>query len=222
MDACQNPRYQMWCRLIPDYHCLSKTELTKAKKAIAYDMGLGHNFGLIQPTEEDMLKANPLDSFKTNEAVTITNCVFHGVGWYDTNKKEETMYNETETQRRYLSDRAHKLFWGKDDELKAHFNMTAPAPASFEQALEWLKAGKFSADENRLESYAGWAFKGDYYSGSLGDAIKWEGDPKDEAGYKAAKSNLNKAYQDLKDTIQIVQPEKALEALKDFESNTFH
>lgn len=138
-------------------------------------------------------------------------------------QEETTMYTETETQRRYLESRLSNTYSVKLFDLRKHFHIDRFLPSSMKEAVELLKAGKYTLDEKRMENYQeeyGEDMGFDVYS--FAHIVLWDLEPADKAGFKAATESLEKVYTDARDTIKIASPEKGLEALKAFEAATFH
>jgi hypothetical protein len=135
-------------------------------------------------------------------------------------KEENTMHTETENQRQYLEHRLENIKYAKDRDALKFFHINRWKPSSYKEALELLKAGKFKLDDEALSMFD----EDDcgFSNYTFMELIEWDLEPADKAGYKAAQEKIVKAYTDTRDAIKIAAPEKGLEALKAFESTTFH
>lgn len=132
-------------------------------------------------------------------------------------KKGNTMYEDFENpERGYLDRRLSALYSKKDSELTKHYNLYPTPPESIEEAVERFTSGAFTMKPKEDRAYYSWTGQ-----------FTWD-DPKNppnRAGYNAATDKLNKAYNDTRDTIKVLDAEKGLEALKAFEATdttTFH
>lgn len=137
------------------------------------------------------------------------------------NGKEETMYTENQQKTNYLDQRLTALFWAKNNELHKAFHLTSEEPATYEEALQRIKEGKFKFPtkkelEDREDDGSG------YDSYSFGRLIQWRTEDKDWDGYNAAYTAMQKAQTEAKDAIMIGTPDEGLKAVKEFEAKTFH
>lgn len=124
-------------------------------------------------------------------------------------KKEETkMCNETpfslDGERiEYLTSQLHTAHWQKEFELEEKFGMREVRPSNIEEAIEWIKAGKFSLKED--EGYGG-----------FWNRLRWVQVPKDKKGYEKATEALQDLRQSVQDAIFLKSSDEAYKALTDF------
>lgn len=146
-------------------------------------------------------KRKETDMYATANAVTIAAPVI----------------SEEANGRLHLRNRLRTMKFDKFAELEKKFNIATPdSPKSAKEAIELIKAGKFTIKTNQdgeENDYESWYRR-----------LVWRApDQKpDQDGFKAAAKKLDKAYQDGKDTIIISDLAKGLKALHEFESATFH
>lgn len=118
-------------------------------------------------------------------------------------------------QRRYLRSQASDAFYALKRDLKEKFFITVPNPTTLGEAIQRIKDGKFSFDYEKDAERD--------YSWGLLHYINWRTEEmkEDQDGYKAARARLNKAYNELEQDIEILDPERALSRLRDFAAKDF-
>lgn len=126
-----------------------------------------------------------------------------------------TTQSESAKQRQYLEDRLYNVVDKKCDELRTFFKIDpVEAPDTLRKAIEMLKSGDFTADDDLLD-------KKTYYLPDLFYRLRWTKDKADQAGYEAALKKLYVARTKVMDSISILDPKEGLAALEAFEAQTF-
>lgn len=123
--------------------------------------------------------------------------------------------------RDFLAKRVEETAAKFREDLHSTFKMSAPEPKTIQDAIDWIKAGKYTtwsdeADTLKNERYRSYIGFGDY--------IKFK-DPDykaDKEGFTAAVKKMEAAKQSAIDTIRVLSEKEGLEALKTFEAATFH
>jgi hypothetical protein len=114
-------------------------------------------------------------------------------------------------QRRHLQNRLYDIASSKKYALKKQFGLTNDdTPNTFEELLARIQGGKYVIDEKNAKRRD--------YNGGLG-YVTWR-DPavkEDQAGYDAAKKELDAAQQKVSDDIAILPPADGLASLRAFE-----
>jgi len=117
--------------------------------------------------------------------------------------------NPTKDERRFLRSRLEDAFYTKKAALKVKFGLIDDeAPASFEDFLARIQAGKYTIDDKdaKKKTWNPTAY------------IRWR-DPsvkEDQEGYDAAKATLKAAYDKAEEDIRILTPTEGLAALRAF------
>ena len=142
--------------------------------------------------------------------------------------------SEVTTQREYLNKRLQAVyrsfeFGDKFYELRKFFNIgVQTGPKNYRELIAAIKADEFTIDkkvEKRLdrmvedrESDDYNDFDDDFYFSPM-EGINFTKFPKEDwEGHRKAVEEMNKVYQDTKDTIAISDPKDGLAALKAFEA----
>lgn len=119
--------------------------------------------------------------------------------------------NETETQRKFLTNRLYDLRNDKYRDLRVFFGFEdMPYPSTAAEMVKRIQDGMYVLPE-----------KGKDYGT---DTIRWR-DPKkteDHDGYAAADAAVTTAHTKVKEDIAILSPEKGLESVRAFADTTFH
>lgn len=142
--------------------------------------------------------------------------------------------SEVTTQREYLNKRLHAVyrsfeFGDKFYELRKFFNIgVQTGPKNFRELIAAIKADEFTIDkkvEKRLDRMVEDRESDDYndfdddFCFTPMDGINFTKFPEaDWEGHRKAVEEMNKVYQDTKDTIAISDPKDGLAALKAFEA----
>lgn len=151
------------------------------------------------------------------------------------NKKDTEMYNISQAsivmpqdntvanQRYHLQNRLSTMYRDHEKKLRGDFGLIdMKAPRTWKELLERIEAKQFIYDEEEEKENLD-QFEDDFFCGEGPFMyIEWR-DPsvkKDKAGYKAAMKLLDKAFNDVKDYIVILEPKDALTAVKSFENWT--
>lgn len=133
----------------------------------------------------------------------------------ETNNMTHTDTQTTEYQARTaLRNDLAGQFNHHDDKLRSHFRISVDTPDTVENAVERIKAGKYTlADKNDRNSYGHWVHD-----------IKWRapGEDKDQVGYDAAFKKLRVAYRHAIQDVLCDPLEKAKSSVRRFETETFH
>ena len=213
MDAYCNPRFQMWCRLIPGYADMTDTGKTNAKNAFT---GKGC-WSCQEPEKEDYIKTAAIE-YAANPINELS------ISILEEKMEEEVMntYSETDRQRDHLLGRLYAVEGNKDWDARKAFNLDDDnEPRTGKELLERIKAGKFTFDEDFEKKSLEKNCWGCYGPMSF---IKWRDPAKvaDKDGYKAWMEKTRKAYQTAQDEIKIKDPKDGLEVLRAFESATIN
>jgi len=142
--------------------------------------------------------------------------------------------SEVTTQREYLNKRLHAVyrsfdFGDKFYELRKFFNIgIQTGPKNYRELIAAIKADEFTIDkkvEKRLDRMVEDRESDDYndfdddFCFSPMEGINFTKFPEsDWNGHRKAVEEMNKVYQDTKDTIAISDPKDGLAALKAFEA----
>jgi hypothetical protein len=127
-------------------------------------------------------------------------------------EEETTMYQRTEeeTKRDYLSERLHTVYMEKDEAARRTFGLQDDErPKTIEEAVQRIKDGKYTITPKTPHVYY-----------STWDRLRWR-DPEvkeDNKGYEAEEKELDKKYQEIKDTIMISDSAEALKTLQAWET----
>lgn len=144
-------------------------------------------------------------------------------------KKEETMYanmnatvgDEHAQKRDYLRRRLSDSFDTKRVEARVHFKLDVEEPKSPKEAVERIKAGLFSFNDDYVKDNGEWKNKGETWRTAV-DYISWRTTEADREGYDAFLETLEPAKTKAEDVIRVLDPADGLKALQEFESTTFH
>jgi len=130
-------------------------------------------------------------------------------------------YPTDQRQRDHLVSRLHELKNTKATELRNAFGIgEMPAPRTPLEMVERIKEGKFKIEH--IDEIDECEYNEFYYSPWR--YIKWV-DPtvkEDRPGYEAAEKKLDKLYEDTRDEIVVLDTEKGLAALRQFESTAIN
>ena len=167
-----------------------------------------------------VLLQSSLDTFKI-PSVGMNGLVFNTVSNQKEEKETNMSYDMTpaaleKTQREYLERRLDEVRWEKRSDLRDAFGQNGlkiETKAELEKAIKsYLVIREDAFDkEGKLKPFEYWA-----------DAYSFENPDKDDAGYELASKTMETEYQTRKDMIKVLPLDKGLEALQDFESQTFH
>lgn len=197
-------RWEIWCSRIPGYVEMDKNEKKRAKK----EWNNMYTFNVYRPdfiegtftttcNVQQPEEENPMD------AITIT--------------KDSTI-----EQRRHLEHRLYQIYSQKsrDAEKDIFFTRDDDTPRTGKELIERVTAGKFEYDEDAEKKYKE---RGGWIDGPF-QFIRWRDPSKkaDAEGYKTWGKKLEKAYDSARDEIKIYDPEKGLETLRKFESDTIN
>lgn len=132
-----------------------------------------------------------------------------------TEKKEETtMENLIQDTKRHLSRRVEQVRFNKrQDFYKTFYIYDNACPDTIEEALERIAKGQYTvAPKNEDYDFSEWTHR-----------LHWRdpAHPADQAGFDAANSRMNTAFQRAYDDIQVLTPEEGLKALREFEDTDF-
>lgn len=120
--------------------------------------------------------------------------------------------------RSYLTGRLSMIEMDKQQELRPVFFMDADeAPKTVKEMLERIAAGKFIAPDEKVDAAAS-----EHYGYRPYNAIQWRTKEADEKGYFEALKVVSDAAYNAKDVIKTGTEKDGLEALKAFQSTTFH
>jgi len=249
MEAVSNARFQMWCRLIPHYAGICRTEKKKAQQEFLTRYGYVEASQL-EPLEEDYkmipktailagcnceacLEAREYyGSAKLNLAKTNVPSMREFVS---KEKKEPTMNTlnivasaaqsgaQTLEQdaREYLRNRLLKTYHTKIEDLRPAFGLEDDTPPKTpKEVIERITSGMYMLPKDNVD-YAGDSLEEWYHPW---DAIRWR-DPakkKDREGYELALKTLAKDRDAVMDTVMTQDSKAGLEALQKFESTAIH
>lgn len=128
---------------------------------------------------------------------------------------------DTTISKNYLVDRLDAVRYEHDAKFRKEFHIDAPqGPKTLTEALELIKAGKFTAPTKEVDdakAKTAWDYR--WYR-----QIDWR-DPseaKDQDGYDKATEAMDKARRDTRDAIMALTPKEGLDALNAFKAMTFH
>lgn len=121
--------------------------------------------------------------------------------------------------RSYLSDRVDETSSAKSYALRPVYFMDADdAPKTVKEMIERITAGKFIAPDEKVDAHQAES----HYGYRPYNAIQWRTQPADSKGYWAAIEEVNKASTEAKDVIKTGTEKDGLDALRAFQSKTFH
>lgn len=124
--------------------------------------------------------------------------------------------SETVKQRDYLEARLYDIVDTKRDEMQTFFKIDpVPTPKTLREAIEKLKSGDFTVDDDRLD-------RKQYHVYDLFCDIRWTKEKADRSGYEAALEKMYAARTKVMDSISILDPKEGLAALEAFEAQKFH
>lgn len=241
MEFNQNPRYWMWCRLIPGYEFLDGRDRKKAKNDYC---GGRSKWMQHEPNEEDVMKALLKTSQAMASQATVTNSIplvasdfdcklFRPANYFgccseaptqlptdNEAKKETNMYDLYRAQslssdKKHLLDRVTEITSMKTMDLrKTYRTEDDPRPETPNEIVKRIKDGLFIApsDEDFSRMYV-----------SAYQAIKWRdpAKPADIAGYNEAQKRLTAAETRVEDDIFVLPATDALASLRAFETMDF-
>ena len=128
-------------------------------------------------------------------------------------------FNLEQTRLQYLKNRLSQAFCDKNRETEKKYGMLpVDQPKNRAEATERLNKGHFAfygkddPDGNDYPFQHAW-FQKFYWTDPE--------HPQDKKGWEKASEDINKAYQDVLDTIMLKDADAALEAIKTFESTEF-
>jgi len=153
-------------------------------------------------------KLYPKQQEKENTMQTL-NIVAHA--------QQPASYPTDQRQRDHLVSRLHSVRGEKLTELRNAFGIgEMPAPRTPDEMVERIKEGKFKV--KNMDELSDGDYNEFYYSPWR--YITWA-DPsvkEDRPGYEAAEKKLEKLYDDTRDEIVVLDVDKGLAALRQFES----
>jgi len=116
---------------------------------------------------------------------------------------------ETVAQRRHLQNRLQDIKYWKRENLRFAFFLDVKEPKNVRELVARIKADQFTLPAEEDDTY--WA------------SIDWRlpNQKANKAGYDAAVEKMNAAAKKVADDIEILSPEKGLEALRAFEVEDF-
>lgn len=155
-------------------------------------------------------KPQPQPKACTKQVDASVNVALIGVGdQSDTNKLD------------HLVSRLYALQWEKYGVLdRAFYHIDQPKTA--EEAIERIKAGKFTLDQkaidrakDEIEENDGESYYGPWYG------FSWETEKKDKKAYQAVRKLISDDYQKALDDIKVLPPVEGLAALREFEAKEY-
>lgn len=245
--ASDRERYFFWNSLVPGYSEMSSNARKKKRARIAnlFDTTPGKLFeqysqGCI--SKRDVLKAmyivnspkeeeverrmrflqNENQEWFVEDMCKDVEYIFSCTSPNPTKEEEEdTMVTETQIQRNYLRNRADTIHQDKLEDLRAKFHLNDNYPTSLKDAIQRLRDGKFKLPPDE-QIYSREYIHGTYFSwDGLIRSITWQLEEPNKEGFETAHAKLQKASNDLFDTIEIADPAVALAKMKEFEDTDF-
>jgi hypothetical protein len=238
MEAYHDPRYQMWCRLIPGYQVMGGSRRQSAKIAYAQSIGL-RLFSQVEPQEEDyrmIRKEQILEGCNCSECSQAREYYNCNLAKNYCQPKENTMTTlnvvasaaqspaQTLEQgaREYLRNRLSKTYWTKTEDLRPAFGLEDDSPPKTpKEVIERITSGMYVLPEDSEDDSPGDLGESWYQPWN---AIRWR-DPakkKDRDGYNLALKTLAKDRDAAQDIIMTSDGKAGLEALQTFESTAIH
>lgn len=232
-DYCTE-RHLEWCKLIPGYRVMSKTQKRKAKLELkmqgTYPNAVNAYMGYCTQLATTGYAMN---NFSLADNPAPTPCPPTATT-KRAKKEEETMstsyinisndqkQSDEMTKTEYLLGRIRNAYYAKSSELRTFFKLDDDdAPTSPKELVERIQAGAFELPKPRFEDSDDRDEDFYDYCNPIRN-IRWRSGPADRAGYEAADKKLKDALQAGKDTIMIGTPAEGLATLQAFESATFH
>jgi len=131
-----------------------------------------------------------------------------------------TADTEIRNQRKYLQDQLYRAKYAHYEPLQRAFGLRdEDAPRSPTELVERIKAGMYTVKPGETDAEGVEKFYDSpmYY-------FRWRNPEtkKDQEGYNAAKKLLEKAYTDAERVIMVGDAKEGLEAVKQYETATFH
>lgn len=165
-----------------------------------------------------------ISNYQTYDTIQLSSFNVDVTDWeHQEEEREETMNTEVRDQRYHLNNRLNNLVCTHDRALQKAFHINNTRPATFKEAVEKLRTGKFSLDEKYISRvFDDYGEDFDAETLLILNAIDWDMEPANKEGYKTAHAEMEKASRIVYDDIAILEPEKALASLREFEAKTFH
>ena len=229
----EDPRFHMFCRLIPGYE-YADNELRFALKKDLLSYSDSTKLSDFQPNEED-IKAAEADRMKMMSLANLecksAAMSFKIVGptpdqWdmdlEDEEEGEETMYTPTQTdtiktERQHLRNRVAGISVDKTSEASTAFHIYDDnSPSTFQSLLDRIASGKYVFDKEAE------AKKGSRWGYSLFDFVQWRdpATPADTDGFKAWSEKFSAAETKTLDDVAILDPKDALASVRELETFT--
>ena len=133
-------------------------------------------------------------------------------------------YPTDQRQKDHLLNRLYEIKYTKEQALQVEFGLTElPRPKTPAELVAYIKEGKYvfkhEDDLTDNDDFGGNEF---YYSPWRYMEFRDPAVKADREGYEKAEKALEKLYQDTRDDIVVLDVEKGLAALRQFESTTVH
>jgi len=240
MEAVYNARFQMWCRLIPGYAGMTRTDKRKAQSEFLAFWGF-EGPSQLEPLERDyrmIPKEQILEGCNCNFCRDNYNLRYAQVPTSMKKKEENTMNTlnivasaaQSSAQtfeheaREYLRNRLSKTYWTKTEDLRPSFGLEDDSPPKTpKEVIERITSGMYMLPEEPEDDFAQGDLGGESWYQPW-NSIRWR-DPakkKDRDGYNLALKTLAKDRDATQDIIMTSDGKAGLEALQKFESTAIH
>jgi len=136
---------------------------------------------------------------------------------------ENTMSENTNTERSYLTRRMDAALYEKNRKLATQFHIgERTGPKTYRELIDWIKKGNYELDEKRTKKIDAYVDNNEWYGDFL-DGIIWTGRGfiEDYENYSLASQDAKKMYQDALDIIMTSDATEGLKALKEFQNWTY-
>lgn len=137
--------------------------------------------------------------------------------------EQAASYPTDQRQKDHLLGRLHEIKYTKRNALEVEFGLSElPRPKTPAELVAYIKEGKyvFKHEDDLSECDSGFCGNEFYYSPWRYIEFRDPAVKADREGYEKAEKALEKLYDDTKDDIVVLDVEKGLAALRQFESTT--